>query len=144
IGGTLLQEAASKGDVRIVELLLEKGVDVNAQGGLALRLRGGVKNGHTAIVRLLLERGADLYLNEVGNSTVWEAAVAKGRKEILQVLLEHAAGLNGREGIELQGTARKGHFTIEQHSLEEGFAVDQDKALRAVSINANERVARWL
>src|SRR5204863_9527420 len=48
-------------DESIVTLLLEKGADVNAQGGFfGSALQAASANRHEAIVTLLLEKGADI------------------------------------------------------------------------------------
>jgi len=43
----------------VVRLLLDKGADVNAQGGsFGNALQAASENGHEAVVRLLLDEGA--------------------------------------------------------------------------------------
>jgi ankyrin repeat protein len=55
--GNALQAASSGGHEAIVKLLLEKGADVNAQGGdYGNALQAASSEGHEAIVKLLLEK----------------------------------------------------------------------------------------
>ena len=52
--------ASSRGNKAIVKLLLEKGVDVNAEGGeYGNALQAALFGGNEAIVKLLLENGAE-------------------------------------------------------------------------------------
>jgi ankyrin repeat protein len=62
-----LMNAAEQGHLRIVQLLVEKGADVNAriysekyQGGGEWRtaISQAYKNGHTAVVNYLISKGA--------------------------------------------------------------------------------------
>lgn len=57
-----LQYAAEAGDVNILNLLLEKGAEVNSLGsyGYASPLVAAAKEGKTAVIERLLEKGADL------------------------------------------------------------------------------------
>ena len=60
-GQTPLYLAAELGHQRIVKLLLDKGAEVNAQGGkYGNALQAAVAGNHTAIVELLLNNGADV------------------------------------------------------------------------------------
>jgi ankyrin repeat protein len=54
-----LQAAALCGDAELVEMLLDKGAEVNAVGGrYGTALVAAVANGHEAIAKLLVDRGA--------------------------------------------------------------------------------------
>ncbi|KAF8518578.1 hypothetical protein JB92DRAFT_2634701, partial [Gautieria morchelliformis] len=58
--GNALQVASLRGHHAIVQLLLENGADVNAQGGwYGNALQAALSQGHHPIVQLLLEKGAD-------------------------------------------------------------------------------------
>ena len=60
-GQTLLHLAAEHGHHRMVKLLLDKGADVNAQGGeYGNALHAASVAGHEAIVKLLLNKGANV------------------------------------------------------------------------------------
>ena len=65
--------------VKLLKLLLEKGADVNAQGGeYGNALQAASYKGHSEIVKLLLEKGADVNAQggEYGNAL--QAASYKG------------------------------------------------------------------
>ena len=56
-----LQAEANQGNKKIVELLLSKGADINAQGGFyGNALQAAAYRGHEKIVELLLSKGADV------------------------------------------------------------------------------------
>jgi ankyrin repeat protein len=56
-----MNEAASKGNEDVVQLLLERGADINAEDHRGwTALHAAAVNGHVDVVRLLLERGADV------------------------------------------------------------------------------------
>jgi len=57
LGGTPLHEAAASGCKEIVELLVTKGADVNANIGGWTPLHLAVDEGHTEIAELLREHG---------------------------------------------------------------------------------------
>ena len=59
-GTRALYFAAEGGHTAVVRLLLDKGADVNAQGGYyyANALQAASDRGHEAVVRLLLDKGA--------------------------------------------------------------------------------------
>ncbi|KAK4951642.1 hypothetical protein LTR28_006810, partial [Elasticomyces elasticus] len=59
--GEALQASSVEGHEKIVELLLNKGAHVNAQGGgFGNALQAGSAEGHEKIVELLLNKGADI------------------------------------------------------------------------------------
>jgi ankyrin repeat protein len=60
-----MQAASSSSHMAIVQLLLEKGADVNAQGGYDENVVQAASSfSHMSIVQLLLERGADANTQE--------------------------------------------------------------------------------
>ncbi|KAI5793532.1 hypothetical protein FPQ18DRAFT_170759 [Pyronema domesticum] len=60
-GDTLLQSLVGRGNINIVHLLVEKGADVNAEGGrYGNALQAAAGDGHEAIVKLLIDKGADV------------------------------------------------------------------------------------
>ncbi|KAF2142283.1 uncharacterized protein K452DRAFT_226905, partial [Aplosporella prunicola CBS 121167] len=77
--GLLLQMAAADANASLVELLLARGVDVNAAGfyyGTALQ--AAARHGHEAMVSLLLAAGADVNALQGRYHTPLRAAVVGG------------------------------------------------------------------
>jgi ankyrin repeat protein len=92
----LLHDAALKGHLKIVELLIARGADPrvkNAQGATAVH--DAALTGQTEVVRFLLDQGvpADEPDSESGATPLHNAA-AFGRAPVVELLLEHGADPN--------------------------------------------------
>ena len=121
--------AAKSGHVKIVRLLMDKGVDVNATDGqyetalmAAAALRGNVE-----CMQLLLDRGADV--NALGGKygTALQATAHRGNVKCIQLLLDRGADVNalgGEYGTALQAAACGGHFGFIQLLLDQGADVN--------------------
>src|SRR4029434_11278628 len=76
----------------IARVLLEKGADVNAQGGrYGNALHAASSRGHEEVVRMLLEKGADVNAQGGQYGNALQAASSRGHKEIARMLLEKGA-----------------------------------------------------
>jgi ankyrin repeat protein len=77
---TLSRRRHGMGDEAVVQLLVDRGADVNTQGGIEYgnALQTAALKGHKAVVQLLVDRGADVNAQggEYGNAL--QAAVLKG------------------------------------------------------------------
>ncbi|KAJ5588763.1 hypothetical protein N7537_011441 [Penicillium hordei] len=82
--------ASSNGHDRIVELLLERGANVNAQGGLyGNALQAACSGGHDKIAQMLLERGADVNAQGGEDGNALQAARRGGYHHIVKLLQGH-------------------------------------------------------
>ena len=90
-----LRAAAASGHRETVQLLLDRGADVNLRGWFGdLALCLAAKAGHQEIVQLLLDRGADVNLpGQFGDPALCSAAKA-GHQEIVQLLLDRGANID--------------------------------------------------
>ncbi|KAH3098783.1 hypothetical protein KXW41_005747, partial [Aspergillus fumigatus] len=85
------RELIGKGQ-EIVKLLLDKGADVNVQGGeYGNALQAASLEGHLEIVKLLLGTGADINAQGGENGSALQAASHKGYQEIVKLLLGKVA-----------------------------------------------------
>ena len=87
-GESSLMEAAIRGDVRAVKLLLENGVDVNAadhRGYTPLLLAAQYDGDSVALVQLLLDHGADVTAVAEGE-TALSLAAKRGETEVTRLL----------------------------------------------------------
>ena len=86
-GYSPLHEAVSNGRPKIVQLLLDRGGDVNcrANGGYTL-LHLAAFTGYTDCVRVLLENNADISETDDYGKTPMQTAELSGRSDVLTVL----------------------------------------------------------
>ncbi|KAL8917787.1 MAG: hypothetical protein Q9172_005689 [Xanthocarpia lactea] len=91
----LLQMACMAGDGEYVELLIQRGINVNGSGnyyGTALQAASRV--GNTEIIERLLDAGAELNILQGAHGTALRAAVLGGHEEIVRILVDHGADVN--------------------------------------------------
>jgi len=72
----------------IVQLLLERGAEINAGGRFGNALQAASYRGHKEFVQLLLERGADVHAEGGLYGNALQAASYGNDKEIVRILLE--------------------------------------------------------
>ncbi|KAH6881080.1 hypothetical protein B0T10DRAFT_518795 [Thelonectria olida] len=149
--GSALQAASAGGHDKIVQLLLEKGADVNA-GKYGSALQAAAARGHDKIVQLLLEKGADVNMEGGHYGSALQAASAGGHDKIVQLLLEKGADVNaegGQYGSALQAASAEGHDKIVQLLLEKGAGVNAEgrcygSALQAASFRGHNKIVQLL
>ncbi|KAJ6565903.1 hypothetical protein DFH09DRAFT_1034733 [Mycena vulgaris] len=122
--GSPLYWAAELGFLPIVPLLLERGADVNAQGGTCGNALGAASDrGHLRLARLLLERGADVNAQGRGCGNALQAASKGGHLDVAQLLLERGADIDAQGGYyanALQAASQGGHLDLVQLLLGHG------------------------
>lgn len=117
-GRTALIWAAEGGYEAVVQLLLEKGANVNAKEDREkTALHRAAWGGHEAVVQLLLEKGADVNAKDRYGSTVLHMAARGGYKAVARLLLEKGADVNAKDGHDrtaLHVAAVGGHEALVQ------------------------------
>ena len=96
--GLLAQMACVAGDQEWIELLLQRGIDVNGLGyyyGTALQAASRV--GNTEIVERLLNSGADVNILHGVHGTALRAAALGGHEDLVRSLIAHGADVNLRD-----------------------------------------------
>ena len=74
----------------MVRLLLEKGANVNAEGGYyGNALQAASYGGHEAVVRLLLENGANVNAEGGRLGNALQAALTNGNESVVRLLQQH-------------------------------------------------------
>ncbi|KAJ6103492.1 hypothetical protein N7486_005919 [Penicillium sp. IBT 16267x] len=148
-----LMWASRNGHDKIVQILLEHGADVNAQGGhYGNALYAASWEGHDKIVQMLLEHGADVNAQGGDFGNALQAASSKGHDKIVRMLLEHGADVNaqgGPYGNALQAASFGGHDKIVQMLLEHGADVHAQggpygNALQAASSGGHDKIVQML
>lgn len=95
---TAMHNAAGRGYMDIVKLLLDNGADVNLGSGTRTPLMAAVNGMHTEIVHLLLDNNADPNANagDKNSPTILQAAVETGVIEVVKFLLASTADINAK------------------------------------------------
>jgi hypothetical protein len=152
-GRTPLYVAAEKGASVLTRMLLDKGADVNAQGGpYGNALQAASVGGHKAVVTLLLDKGADVNAQGGHYGNALRAASAEGHKEVATLLLDKGADVNaqgGHYGNALQAALLGGHKEIATLLLNKGADVNAQgghygNALQAALLGGHKEIATLL
>jgi ankyrin repeat protein len=148
-----LYYAALLGLSTTTRLLLDKGADVNAQGGLyGNALQAASSGGHEQVVKTLLDKGADVNAQGGRYSNALQAASARGHEQIVKTLLDKGANVNaqgGGFGNALQAASARGHEQVVKTLLDKGADVNAQgreygNALQAASLGGHEQVVKTL
>ncbi|PKO25485.1 MAG: hypothetical protein CVU35_03910 [Betaproteobacteria bacterium HGW-Betaproteobacteria-8] len=89
-GWTALHIAAEKGHIKLVELLIERGADMNWQHEIS-RLTAfhlAALDGHTEIVKLLAAKGADVNIKMKADVSILRPLRDGGKTEMLKLLMD--------------------------------------------------------
>ena len=121
--------ASHFGHSSVVELLLEKVTDLEAEDGMygQTPLSWAVEYGREAVVKLLLEKGADIETKDDTGQTPLSWAARKGHDVIVKLLLEKGADMEAKDNEDrtpLSWAARKGHYVIVKLLLEKGADIE--------------------
>ena len=130
INRTPLYHASSEGVYWLVKELIEKGANINAEGGYYGHvLQAAAAFGHLDIVTLLLEKGANINAKGGRHGHALQAAAILGYPDIVTLLLEKGADINakgGRHGYALQAAAASGSLDIITLLLEKGANINAE------------------
>lgn len=141
------------GHQKIVQMLLDEGADVNAQGGYyGSALQAASVDGHKEIVQILLDRGADANAQGGYFGNALQTASGRGYKKIVSRLLNRGAHVNTQGGLygnALQAASGHGPVTIVEMLLDNGADVNAQggyygNALQAAAVNGRRKVVRIL
>ncbi|KAK0262647.1 hypothetical protein LTS09_003361 [Friedmanniomyces endolithicus] len=148
-----LYYAALCGLERSTSLLLDKGVDFDAQGGLpGNALQAACVGGHEKIAEMLLRNGADVDAQGGAYGNALQAACARGSEKIVEMLLSNGADVHaqgGAYGNALQAACTVGYEKIAEMLLSHGADVNArggrfGSALSGACFYGHESVAEWL
>ncbi|RVD81541.1 uncharacterized protein DFL_009401 [Arthrobotrys flagrans] len=144
IGSALL--AAVSGDSKsAVELLIERGADPNAQGGIyGNALNAAVYRGNSEIAEMLiLKYGADINSQGGEYGNVLQSAAVGGNEQLIELLLAKNVDINakgGKYGNALNAAAAKGHPEVVRVLLDNGAnIVDESYPYDEEEVKADER-----
>jgi ankyrin repeat protein len=122
-----LAGAAWAGQTAIVELLIEKGAQVDATYGSGLTaLMEASARGRLEMVRLLLSKGANVNAQTAYGATPLKKAAEYGNAEVVRLLLDKGADLNAKlkdGSTALMWAAIAGHIDVVKLLLDKGADV---------------------
>jgi len=143
-GFTPLIHASTAGHMAVVEILLDHGVDIEAQSertkdtALSLACSGG----RYEVVELLLQRGANREHRNVSDYTPLALAASGGYVNIIRLLLSHGAEINSRTGSKL-GISPLMLAAMNGHAAAVSLLVDMGSDINA-QIETNRNTALTL
>lgn len=148
-GGALLA-ASENGHEKVVQILLDAGVKVNAETNSNTALRVASENGYEKLVQMLLDARANP--NARGyRGTALSLASEHGYEKVVQVLLDARERVNVRIDpyFTLQAASINGHEKVVQLLLNAGLDVDTkdwlgNTALILGSEHGHERIVQML
>lgn len=105
--------AAKRGDESEVQLLLDRGADVNSTSFFLTPLVAAAQGGHESVARLLLDRGADVN-HELYLKTPLVAATKRGHESVVRLLLDRGADVNRESwsATPLEAAVEGGHESL--------------------------------
>ena len=108
-----LIDAARKGDMSNVRVLLAKGANIEAKDDFdCTALIRAAENGHTKVVKLLLSKGANIEAKDNEGSTALMDAAFYGHADTVKLLLEKGANIEAKDNFgetPLMYAAKGGH-----------------------------------
>lgn len=173
IYSSALIEAADKGHEEIIQLLIKKMTNVNAQRsydsavmvgpiyGHESMLRSSLlegmasasvtalivasHNGHEGVVRLLLETGSRADVQNEEHDSALGAAAENGHEKIAYMLIEKGADVNasGKYGTALQRASASGHENIVKLLLDKGADINAKGGKDRFERTALQEAARY-
>jgi ankyrin repeat protein len=152
-GESPLYVASEKNKLSMANLLIRKGADINAQGGLNKNaLQAAAFGGYEQITQLLIEKGADINAQGGKYGTALQTAAYRGDEQVAQLLIEKGADINaqgGPYGNALLTAVAKGQKQVAELLIEKGADVNAQggvygNALQEAAARGNEQMAQLL
>jgi hypothetical protein len=121
---TPLYYVAKLGLSTVTRMLLDKGVKVNAQGGLyGNALQAASAGGHKQVVKTLLDKGAEVNAQGGHYGNALYAASYGGHEQVVKTLLDKGAEVNtqgGHYSNAVQAALARGHEVVFKMLLDKG------------------------
>ena len=133
--------ASDKGNLDVVELLLNYDADVNACDDSALRWASS--NGHMAVVELLIKHGANI---DAKNTDALRMASQYGHLPAVECLIKNGADVNAYYNSSLIGASENRHVAVMECLISHGADVhyEEDFIIIKASMNGHLDVVECL
>jgi hypothetical protein len=95
------------GDLNMVKILIEKGVDINVDDDIALR--NSVDKGYLNVVKYLIENGANIHSND--DEALIQSA-ENGNLEMVEYLVENGANIHAQDDAAMVRGLDNGHKNV--------------------------------
>lgn len=150
---TMLLIAAEEGHHQVVQMLLGKGANINAQGGIyGSALQAASIKGHSQVVQILLNNGANTNAQGGLYGDALHLASLRGHNQVVQMLLKNGADINAQgeaHGTALQAASYEGYTQVVQMLLENGADINAQgggygSALQAASVKGHHQLVQML
>ncbi len=129
---TPLGRAASKGQLRVAQFLLDSGAEVNRAYNVRTPLLLAAGRGHKAMIELLLARGADVNARNENGQTGLHIAAQNGFQATAEALVAGKADVNARTTKQkytpLHQAVAAGHVAMVKFLLGKGADADAQDA----------------
>jgi hypothetical protein len=134
-----IKKAIEVGNLNAVKSLVEKGVDIHAEGEYLLTSTAYF--GHLDIFKYLVEKGADVH---VGEGAPLIIAAEQGKLNIVKYLIEK--GVKAHKNTALKYAASKGHLDIVRLLVESGADIhtNNDEAFIWACRGGHVEVVKYL
>ena len=147
---TALLTAATKGQLDVVKLLINKGADINARGKSdKTALTVAASAGRWDMVKYLVEKGADINATGENDKTALMVAANAGRWDMVKYLVEKGANVNTtgeNDKTALMVAADKGQLDVVRFLVEKGADVNakNQNGKTALMITSHPEVSAFL
>jgi ankyrin repeat protein len=152
-GRTPLSWAAQEGRLRIAELLIQGGAEVDEKDGNGYTpLRRALENHHEAVACLLIEKGVDIEARDNTGSTTLICASRWGHETTIQLLVDRGLDIEARDNSGLTAliwASRQGHEAVVRFLVDRGVDIEArnnigETALIKASREGHEAVVQLL
>jgi ankyrin repeat protein len=146
--GNALQAAICGGKLSLVETLTDYRADLGLRGRYGYPLRVAAAFGHRDIVQwLLTEQNANPNVKDEELGDCLQAAAVNGHAEIVALLLQHGAKIEGSGGAsrwQIKAASALGHLRIAQILFKNGAYIHQNEFLMAAILARQDDAVRFL
>jgi len=145
--------ASRQGHDKAVQILVDRGANVNARGGeYGNALQAASSGGHDKVVQILINGGADITAQGGQYGIALEAASSGGHDKVVQILIDRGADITaqgGQYGNALQAASYGGHDKVVQILIDRGADINAQgefygNALIAAAAGGSEKMVQML